>query len=112
MFCAPKEKGPPAPERAGARGPWVCEGSSAGVVLVHDDKMTAAMAPHAQERGLGVRVLGQLDGFFRVPDRLAIDLLNHIARLKAGFGCGGIGGDVGDHRTFDVLGQIKLLGKR
>ena len=65
---------------------WVCEGNLASVVLVHDDKVAAAVAPDAQEARLAVRLLAQFDRFLRVVDRFAIDLLDYVARPQTGFG--------------------------
>src|SRR5437016_2901847 len=86
-----------------------CEGNSAGVALVHDHEMAAAIAPHAQEAGFAVGLSGQFDRFLGIADRLAIDLLDHIAGPQTRFRSRRIRRYVGHDRPFYISRQIKLL---
>src|SRR5947209_10181254 len=78
--------------------------------FVHDDEMTAPMAPNADQGSFVVgALLGQFDSLFSGLDRFAIDFLDDVAGFQSGFGSRGIRRDVCDNDTVDVARQVKLL---
>src|SRR6185503_20200332 len=63
-----------------------CEDCLTGVTLVDYNKVAATVAPEAQQSGFSFRLFRQLNRFFRIANRLAIDLLNHVTRSQTCFG--------------------------
>src|SRR5436190_14055409 len=102
--------GPPPPERTGVGGPFgFLRRCLASMTLVDYDKVTATVAPEAQQCGFAFSLFRQLDGFFRVANRLAIDLLNHVTRSQTCFGSPGVRSDFGHYCSLYIAWQIKLL---
>src|SRR5437016_4737006 len=94
---------------------WMREGSirrgksTRILALVHDDVVTAALLPHAEEGSFAVRVFGQLHRLVGAFYRVVIDVLNHIARLQTGFRSRGAGLNLGNDCAFDVLRDVELI---
>ncbi len=53
-------------------------------------------APNMEQSYLVLGVLSQFDGIIGGFDRVTVDFQDDVAGLEAGFGRGGVGGDLGD----------------